>query len=320
VAGRAIDLGWWTEAERACERTLDADGNVRMWALRERARLAVARGDLGSADTLLSELLALVKGPTEAQVFAPAHEIAIELALLRGDIDTARGFVHTVFRRLAEVGDDYPAFSTRALGWRVEADAVTAGRDADPANVETLRGLAIPPVQAAGSAGDIHLVDAEISRYEGGSDPARWDASVAAFGQMGARYLAGYPTYRAAEAYLARGDRATAAERLRTVWALATELGAGPLKDVVADLARRARVTLEVADPAEPPAAAAHGLTARETEVLTLITAGLTNREIAGKLFISENTVGVHVSRVLAKLGVSRRTEAAAAAHRLGLA
>jgi DNA-binding NarL/FixJ family response regulator len=52
--------------------------------------------------------------------------------------------------------------------------------------------------------------------------------------------------------------------------------------------------------------------------VLTLVAAGMTNREIASKLFISEHTVGVDVSRVLAKLGVARRTEAAAAAHRAG--
>ena len=76
-------------------------------------------------------------------------------------------------------------------------------------------------------------------------------------------------------------------------------------------------MTSATTDPAKPDAA--FGLTARELEVLDLLVAGLTNREIGGRLFISENTAGVHVSNILGKLGASRRTEAATIAHRLGL-
>ena len=54
-----------------------------------------------------------------------------------------------------------------------------------------------------------------------------------------------------------------------------------------------------------------YGLSPRELEVLTLVSAGRTNRQIAQELYISESTAGVHVSNVLAKLGVSSRTEAA---------
>jgi DNA-binding NarL/FixJ family response regulator len=61
------------------------------------------------------------------------------------------------------------------------------------------------------------------------------------------------------------------------------------------------------------------GLTRREREVLPLVAAGLTNKRIAERLFISENTAGVHVSNILGKLGVGTRTEAAAVAARLGL-
>jgi DNA-binding CsgD family transcriptional regulator len=61
------------------------------------------------------------------------------------------------------------------------------------------------------------------------------------------------------------------------------------------------------------------GLTVRERQVLLEIAAGRTNRQIARKLFISEHTVSIHVSRILAKLGVGNRTAAAAAAHRLRL-
>ena len=61
------------------------------------------------------------------------------------------------------------------------------------------------------------------------------------------------------------------------------------------------------------------GLTARELAVLALVADGHTNREIGETLFISEKTASVHVSRILAKLGVRSRVEAATAAHRLGL-
>ena len=61
------------------------------------------------------------------------------------------------------------------------------------------------------------------------------------------------------------------------------------------------------------------GLTARELEVLRLVAAGRSNREIASELFISVKTASVHVSNILAKLGVTSRGEAAATAHRLRL-
>ena len=61
------------------------------------------------------------------------------------------------------------------------------------------------------------------------------------------------------------------------------------------------------------------GLTEREREVLLLVAAGRSNPEIAQALFISAKTASVHVSNILAKLGVSGRVEAAAVAHRLGV-
>jgi DNA-binding CsgD family transcriptional regulator len=61
------------------------------------------------------------------------------------------------------------------------------------------------------------------------------------------------------------------------------------------------------------------GLTRRETEMLVLVAAGRTNRQIAEQLFSSGKTAGVHVSRILAKLGVVSHGGAAAVAHRLGL-
>ena len=61
------------------------------------------------------------------------------------------------------------------------------------------------------------------------------------------------------------------------------------------------------------------GLTDREREVLRLLAAGHSNKEIGTELFISPKTVSVHVSNILAKLRAASRTEAAAIAHREGL-
>ncbi|MGN6245017.1 MAG: helix-turn-helix domain-containing protein, partial [Motilibacteraceae bacterium] len=113
----------------------------------------------------------------------------------------------------------------------------------------------------------------------------------------------------------------------------ADALGAVPLRDEIAGLARRARVDLLAAVPAIPAdvedgasgvgraadPVAELGLTPRETEVLALVAQGLSNGQIAERLFITTKTASVHVSNILAKLGVATRVEAAATAHRLRL-
>jgi DNA-binding NarL/FixJ family response regulator len=83
---------------------------------------------------------------------------------------------------------------------------------------------------------------------------------------------------------------------------------------VVEEFARRPAE----AAAAEPPAAVAD-LTPRERQVLALVAGGATNREIGAQLYMAEKTASVHVSRILAKLDVRTRTEAAAVAHRFGL-
>ncbi|MFD0905607.1 response regulator transcription factor, partial [Actinomadura sediminis] len=96
-------------------------------------------------------------------------------------------------------------------------------------------------------------------------------------------------------------------------------LGARPLRAEIGTVARAARVDLAGAPAPGAPAAEGLGLTERELEVLRLITAGRSNRQIAEELFISPKTASVHVSRILAKLGAATRGEAAAMAHRLRL-
>jgi NarL family two-component system response regulator LiaR len=61
------------------------------------------------------------------------------------------------------------------------------------------------------------------------------------------------------------------------------------------------------------------GVTPRELEVLQLIAEGLSTREMAERLFVSENTVKTHTGRVLDKLGASRRTQAVQLGKQLGL-
>jgi DNA-binding NarL/FixJ family response regulator len=104
----------------------------------------------------------------------------------------------------------------------------------------------------------------------------------------------------------------------------AGRLGAGWLEREATALARRSRLDLDPDVRPDPPSAAPSpaqrlGLTPREQEVLALVADGRTNRQIARSLFISDKTASVHVSRILAKLGVANRAEAGAVAHRLHL-
>jgi DNA-binding CsgD family transcriptional regulator len=159
-----------------------------------------------------------------------------------------------------------------------------------------------------------------------------WDGAARAWEAVGQPYPLAIALLRSAEAALIAGDHDGGAARLRRAAPLARELGAQPLSDEIALLARRARIFLggqgedagaqEAAGPAglsERSERERLGLTAREFEVLRLVAAGRSNREIAGELFISAKTASVHVSNILSKLGVASRIEAAAMAHRLRL-
>ena len=96
----------------------------------------------------------------------------------------------------------------------------------------------------------------------------------------------------------------------------ADTLGSRMLSDAIHALAQRAGFVVGEEQPSASPLTQ---LTTRETEVLRLVAAGQTNGEIGAQLFISTKTASVHVSNILAKLGVSSRGEAAAIAHRVGL-
>jgi DNA-binding NarL/FixJ family response regulator len=132
--------------------------------------------------------------------------------------------------------------------------------------------------------------------------------------------------WRAGEAHVAAGEREAATAALERAHEITARLGAGWLRDEIEGLAARARLVLSGSDgaPGEPVVEAVpkddpFGLTPRERQVLVLVAEGRTNREIGDALFMAEKTASVHVSRILAKLDVRSRTEAAAVAHRLGL-
>jgi DNA-binding CsgD family transcriptional regulator len=180
----------------------------------------------------------------------------------------------------------------------------------------------MPTVEAS-----LLTAEAEWSRVTGPGDPERWARAAEAWRALGYPWQVGYARWRQAEALLARrGTRDAARAALTEARTLADGLGARLLAAEVDSLGRRARIDLdahgdEPDDPSREPATVTDelGLTARERDVLALVAEGRTNRQVAEALFISPKTAGVHVSNILAKLGVANRVEAAAVAHRLHL-
>ena len=144
--------------------------------------------------------------------------------------------------------------------------------------------------------------------------PELWRAAVDAFG-FGHVYEEARSRRRLAEALLADGDRAGAAEQAALAHEVAVRLGAVPLRTAVEALARRGRLDVGGVRATEPGAV----LTPREAEVLRLLAQGRTNRQVGAELYISEKTASVHVSNILAKLGANGRTEAVAIAAQRGL-
>jgi DNA-binding CsgD family transcriptional regulator/tetratricopeptide (TPR) repeat protein len=345
LGGHATDLcvrlGRWDEADRHGRRAL-ATGRVptigavyaRLW----RVPLDIGRGDLAAAARLLDEVeWVLARNRTPQFVFLYAEGRA-ELAIWQGRLDDARAAVRGGLDRVAGAEEDDFFRNLLALGVRAEADRAEQARarrlPADEA-VQVGTGLLDQLREVAGRARArgapqaetvalAALGEAEATRLEGRSDPARWAAAAAIWEDLSEPYRVAYARWREGEARLAaRGQRAAATVALRQAHQISERLGAAPLRREVELLARRARIDLletAAAGPAPAPLPADRlGLTRREREVLALVAAGRTNRQIAEELFISVKTAGIHVSNILAKLGVASRVEAATAAHRAGL-
>nr|WP_246304781.1 LuxR family transcriptional regulator [Nocardioides thalensis] len=204
---------------------------------------------------------------------------------------------------------------------RVEADA--AVRSPDPADrpaaeehVATIEAIAAR-LQRWGGLGEAWSVevDAQVARFRGEEALSLFEGAVAAWERIDHVHDAAVARVGLAEAQLAAGERDAARRTGQEAAAVARRLGAAPLAAQVEELLRLGRL----ASGPRGAEAAAGVLTARETEVLALLSEGRTNEQIAGELFMSPKTASVHVSRIIAKLGAANRTEAAAIARRANL-
>jgi DNA-binding CsgD family transcriptional regulator/tetratricopeptide (TPR) repeat protein len=307
-------------------------------------RLDTARGRFASASAHLARAVALTDEAALLEFIPTLRAACAELELWQGAVDAARAHVAAGLQDIGESSDVLHLPALFAMGARVEADVAQVARSrgdveeakeaarAAAAHGERLAHLleeaghrqVAPPEAAAHLAG----CGAEYSRATGDLAPDAWAAAVEAWLPLDRPYAVAYAAYRGAEALAARrGPRAPAQASLSQAARLADELGAAPLQKRIQALARAARMDWPPEDaapndPVEPSAETGpfSDLTERERQVLALMAAGLTNREIARELFISQKTAGVHVSHILAKLRVPNRVMAAAAAHRLGLA
>jgi DNA-binding CsgD family transcriptional regulator/tetratricopeptide (TPR) repeat protein len=142
-------------------------------------------------------------------------------------------------------------------------------------------------------------------------------AELAGDGERAAELWAGLGCpYEAALARAAAGDD----EGVRRAYDELQRLGGKPAAAIVGRRLRERGVRGLPRGPRATTRENPAGLTAREVEVLTLVGEGLRNADIAARLFVSEKTVGHHVSAILRKLGVRTRGEASAEAQRLGIA
>ena len=344
AADGLITLGRWDEALRLAEASEPISrGNGRIFANIQLARIYTGRGNIEASRRAIDHAAAKLARPTEAQFSGPLAGTRIQLELLLGNIAAARAEVEEVLPVLERTEDRTTLswFLARAL--RVEAEAAErarAARDDDGVAEAERRGSDLHARLSSIEPGDVprgyranidlgkQFGAAEVSRIAGRSDPDAWSSAAAGAAARPLVFDAAYAQFRHAEAILAaRGSREEATAILARARETAVALEARPLLDDIDNLAARARLSLgAVAETAEPVGggaddpAAPYDLTARELEVLRLVVAGRTNRQIGEELFISESTAGVHVSRILAKFGVAGRVEAATIAARLGIA
>jgi DNA-binding CsgD family transcriptional regulator len=341
VAEPLVSLGRWDEAIEVIEHALalspsqqTVKGTLRQLA----GEVALRRGYLASAAqsaTAARAALGSADGGRHGQYYIPLARLDLELWLAEGKAadalvaaDAAGG--------LDLAGDPRYAWPLLAAAARAVTAATGGGRTdgALPAQAADLLARlgalaaelpAFGPVQQANRltfrAEALRAEQAgHLSEAAARDSLDAFDAAAAAWERVGQPYPRADALLRGAEAALAAGDRDGAAQRLRRAADLADGLGARPLADEIEAVSRSARIrSADHGAGPRPAAAAPLGLTAREFEVLRLVADGRSNPEIAARLFISAKTASVHVSNILAKVGVASRGEAAAEAHRLRL-
>jgi DNA-binding CsgD family transcriptional regulator len=210
--------------------------------------------------------------------------------------------------RSALAAERHPPRRARLLGAQVEAALAAGAVDEARAAADELGSMAdgvdLPAFEAAAAtaAGAVALAEGDV--------PAALDAlrrATATWQNVRLPYEAARARTLLGRALLAGGDEEGARRELRG--ALAAFEGLGAARDVA-----------DVREVLEGRRALPAGLTAREAEVLRLVAAGKTNRDIAVELVISEHTVARHLQNMFAKLGVSSRAAATAFAFEHGLA
>ncbi|WP_306461854.1 ATP-binding protein [Spongiactinospora gelatinilytica] len=301
----------WEEAVEVIEAALARDPvlQTRHHLLRARGDVAVARGEIDVLESVLTEVGAY-SAPTDegVQEISANNRLLLALYRLRGEPDAALD--------IAERSLHHPQPSSKALmGWRLLADIVSLCHSYVCDSITRAEGLLAKAgavrasLRGGGPVGDAYRLVCEWSYPE----------AAAAWERLGRPHPRAEALLLAAKAAVHEGDRDTAVAHLREAHPLAVSLGATPLTESIELLARRAGAPLgdDAAFDAGP--GAGDLLTPREVQVLRLVAEGRSNRDIAAELFISAKTVSVHVSNILAKLGVSSRTEATAAAHRRSL-
>ena len=324
VAEPLVSLGRWDEADESIKhglRLFPARLNrACMWRLA--GDIALARGDLRAA----AESVASIRSVTDdarydAQYHLPLVRLETELRLAQRRPADAMSVVGDALDRHEMRPSPRYTWPVLVAGARACTAAAREGMPTEAAALRDRLRTEAAALTADGLAQQACRLTFAVEAEVAGDAVAAWDEAARAWEATGQPYPLAVVLLRAAEAALSGGDRDGGASRLGRAAALAQRLGARPLSDDIALVARRARIPLGPDDEGDIPAPEPDrlGLTAREFEVLRLVAAGRSNREIAAELFISAKTASVHVSNILGKLGVTSRGEAAATAHRLRL-
>jgi DNA-binding CsgD family transcriptional regulator/tetratricopeptide (TPR) repeat protein len=298
--------------------------------------LAAVRGDFERAEALLDEAWEQMQHTGGLQLIGLALAWRITLCLWRGQLERAGRLAHEGVQRACEAEGQLiytaelywlaarvqadRALRARTVGDRFEAGKMTQQAEAVAAKLgQAIAGYAGDGAPPEALAFEL-LAHAELGRASGEAFAGSWRAAAQAFDALRQASRAAYAEMRQAEAMALSGATSRSlAGPLQRAHAVAVDCGIAPFRAEVEELARRARVDLPD-QQVSLRGAERLGLTEREAEVLALLAEGRTNRQIGQELFITEKTASVHVSRILMKLGVSNRAEAAAAAHRVGLA
>jgi DNA-binding NarL/FixJ family response regulator len=252
-----------------------------------------------------------------------------ELALAEGRLDDASTLADDGIAATLTSGDDELRGRLALVGVRAADDRVRsldrrtpkrAQANADGDRDRCIR-LVEDVVRSRVDQPGFAPIAAELAAWSAPTDDEgadAWLAAAAAWRDVEWPRLDVRARTSAAAALIRSGQRAHAAKVLAEAAAdaLAAEDAAGAA--AARRIAERAGLGRVAASTPAPSAVVAAPLTAREREVLELVSDGATNRRIATTLFISEKTASVHVSRILTKLGVGSR-HAAAAVHRRGL-